>query len=314
MTARAARRVALLACIVVVVGGTWSGPAWAQRGQEPSPRITLDRVEVGPGEPFLVTFDDFDAPFVNIVLCGNLAYRGATDCSMTAGISKETPADGSPRVVEMFAVPPPTTCPCIVRATASTGDDFAVAPLVITGHPVGPLVGVPEGPLVEVEVDAAEANEGVWNTIRSALGGPTRYEATVTVRNRTTAPLERLVLTGSVGHWIDEDAAILDLEAPESLQPGQSFSQEVVAEVSAPTVGTFTFEVVVAGAGASVSGSTSRSHQPLLLWVLVLVLVADLVFAVGRYLAKRARRRRELEEELDEESAVDPELLDPVPV
>lgn len=313
MTARAARRALLLLVITAtLLGGAWTGRAGAQAAPQRGPRITVDRAEVGPNEPLLVTFDDFDAPFVNIVLCGNLAYRGATDCSMTAGISKETPADGSPRVVEMFAVPPPTTCPCIIRATASTGDDFAVAPIVITGHPVGPLVGVPDGPLVEVEVEAVEANDGAWGTIRSALGGPTRYAATVTVRNRTTAPLDQLVLTGSVGHWLDEDAAILDLEAPGSLQPGQSFSQDVVAEVSAPTVGNFDFEVVVAGAGASVSASTSRSHQPLLLWVLVLVLVVDLVVAVGRWIARRSRRRQAIELELHGGGpAPRPELLEP---
>ena len=163
-----------------------------------------------------------------------------------------------------------------------------------------------------MEVEAVEANDGAWGTIRSALGGPTRYAATVTVRNRTTAPLDQLVLTGSVGHWLDEDAAILDLEAPGSLQPGQSFSQDVVAEVSAPTVGNFDFEVVVAGAGASVSASTSRSHQPLLLWVLVLVLVVDLVVAVGRWIARRSRRRQAIELELHGGGpAPRPELLEP---
>jgi hypothetical protein len=289
----ALRSLALLGLLALAGGLMGFAPAEAQSG----PSIRLDRPEAAPGEPFLVTFDGFDAPFVNVVVCGNLAYRGAADCNMTAGVSKETEPNG-PRTIEMVALPPPIHCPCIVRATASTGGDFAVAPIVITGFPVGDLEGVPEGPLVEVEVEPHEANDGVWATIRSALGGPTRYEATVSVRNRTTETLTQLALTGSVAHWLDDDAAVLALEAPAALEPGQTWTQEVVAEVSAPTVGNFQFDVVAAGAGASVTGSSSVSRQPVLLWVLVLILVVDVVVAVGRWIGRRSRRRQAIEAEL----------------
>lgn len=277
---RAAGGLALAGGAVAVLG---PAPALA----EDVPRLTLDRTEAAPGDPILVTFEGFDSPFVNIVICGNLAYRGATDCSVTAGVSKETLVDGRPKVVQMIVQPPPVHCPCIVRATASAGNDFAVAPLVITGHPVDDLVGVPEADLVEVVVEPREANQGFWATVRSALGGPTRYEATVSVRNNTTQALTRLALSGSVGHWTDDDAAELDLDPPASLEPGQTWTQDVVAEVSAPTVGQYEFEVIASGAGAAVSGTSTTTHHPFLLYVALAVLVLDIVWMVVRWVARR---------------------------
>lgn len=294
MTRPSVRALASLCLLSVVMVGAWQVPATGQTG----PRITLDRPEVGPGQPVLVTFEGFDSSFVDFVVCGNLAYRGAADCNVTAGVSKETASGGAPKVVQVIAHPPPAHCPCIVRASGSTGEEFAVAPIVIVGHPVGDLVGVPDGPLVEVDVETASANRGLWSTLRAALGGPTRYEATVAVRNTSTETLTRLELHGSVGHWLDDDAATLDLHGPEALEPGQTWTQTVVAELSAPSVGTYRFEVVASGAGSSMTASHSVSRQPLLLWFLAAVLVVDVVITVFRQIARRRARREKLTEEL----------------
>ncbi|MGK2948290.1 MAG: hypothetical protein ACSLFP_06935 [Acidimicrobiales bacterium] len=274
---------ALLAMATIVPG---LAPAAAQTG----PSITLDRSEAAPGSPLLVTFEGFESPFVDIVLCGNLAYRGSTDCNMTAGVSKETLSGGRPKLVELIAHPPPTHCPCIGRATASSGDAFAVAPLVITGHPVDELVGVPEGPLVQVEVEAMRADQGVWASLRSMLGGRTEFETTVAVRNNTTETLSRLALSGSVGHWTDDDAVVLDLEPPAALEPGQTWTEDVVAEVTAPSFGTYQFEVVASGAGASVTETAEVAHRPWLLYLFAVVLVVDLVVMVGRWFLRWAAR------------------------
>lgn len=288
-------------------------PAAAQAG----PSIALDRSEAAPGSPLLVTFQGFESQFVDIVVCGNLAYRGSADCNMTAGVSKETLSGGRPKLVELIAHPPPTHCPCIVRATASSGDAFAVAPLVITGHPVAELVGVPDGPLVEVEVEAVEANDGLLASLRSLLGGRTRLETTVSVRNTTTETLSRLALSGSVGHWTDDDAVVLDLEAPAALEPGQTFTQDVVAEVSAPSFGTFDVEAVASGAGSSVTESVEVAHRPWLLYLFLAVLVVDLVVMVGRWVLRWAARDEgqlyddDLDDDLDDDGDVID--LDPAP-
>lgn len=278
------RMLAALALVAAALGQSPS-PSGAQTG----PRIVLDRSEAGPGEPVLVSFHGFDSPFVNIVLCGNLGYRGATDCNMTAGVSKETLTGGRPKVVQLIAHPPPAHCPCLVRATASSGRDFAVAPIVIRGHPVGSIVGVSDRPLVEIEVEAREVNKGLWPSLRSALGGQTRYEATVNVRNITTEPLTRLALSGSVGHWLDDDAAVLDIEAPPALEPGQTWSRETEALVSPPSVGAYTFKVTASGAGSSVTTENRLSRLPLLFFLAAAVLLLDLVVMVWRWIARRLR-------------------------
>lgn len=265
----------------------------AQSAGAADPQVTIDRAEVAPGEPVIVTFQGFDSSFVNIVLCGNLGYRGAADCNVTAGVSKETLAGGRPKLVQLIAHPPPTHCPCIVRAMASSGDAFAVAPVVITGHPVAEVVGVPDGPLVEVEVETVEANEGVWATLRAALGGPTRYRSTVTVRNTTTAPLTKVALSGAVGHWLDDDAVLLDLEPPGELEPGASFAQQVVTDVPAPSVGDFRFEVVASGAGSTVAGAVTARNRPVLLYFLIALLIGDLAM-IGSRATLRRRARREV--------------------
>lgn len=288
-----------LVALVALVSGL--EPAAAQTG----PSISLDRSEVAPGEPLLVTFQGFESPFVDVVVCGNLAYRGATDCNMTAGVSKETLSGGRPKLVELIAHPPPVHCPCIVRATASSGDAFAVAPLVITAHPVDDLVGVPEGPLVEVEVEAVQADQSLGASLRSLLGGRTRFEATVSVRNVTTGTLGRVALSGSVGHWTDDDAVVLDLEPPAALEAGQTWTQDVVAEVTAPSFGTYQFEVVASGAGASVTGTTAVARHPWLLYLFVVVLVADLVVMVARGIARRVGARDDEDERDDGSDLID---------
>lgn len=307
---------ALLSLVVAVTLALGTSPAGAQS----DPRITLDRSEVAPGEPVVVTFEGFESQFVNIVVCGNLAYRGATDCNVTAGVSKETSGSGRPKLVQLIAHAPPVHCPCIVRATASSGDDFAVAPIAISGHPTGDLVGAPDGPLVDVEVEATEAPGGLLSSLRSALGGPTRYEATVSVRNNSTETLTKLDLRGSVGHWSDDDAVQLGLDAPGALEPGQTWTHEVVAEVSPPAVGRYEFEVIASGAGSTVTATSTLSHHPLLLYVFGAVLVLDLAVMIWRWIAKMMRSSDEVGAEhsddvidlTDHDGVID--LTDRVPV
>lgn len=288
MTGRRRRRRAVVALGLVVGALLWSAPPAGARGE---PAIRLDSSEVAAGQPVLVTVEGFESPFVNVVLCGNLAYRGATDCNVTSGVSKEVPRDGRARVLQLIAHPPPAPCPCIVRATASTGDDFAVAPITISGHPVAEPQGVPDGPLVEVEIEVARVDGGVLARLRSSLGGPTGYRATVSVRNVTTAPLANLVLSGSVGSWLDDDVATLDLEPPGVLEPGRTATQEAVVEVPAPSVGEYRFEVVASGAGSSAADTGRARNRPVLLYLLIAVFVGDVAMVATRWRSRRQAAR-----------------------
>lgn len=309
MTPTVRRRASWALCLALIALLSGTSPAGAQT----SGRIALDRPEVAPGEPVLVTVEGFDSPFVDVVLCGNLAYRGGSDCNVTAGVSKEIPTDGRARIVQLIAHPPPVPCPCIVRVTASTGAAFAVAPVTITGHPVAEPQGVPDGPLVEVEVETVRANDGFLAVIRSALGGSTRYETTVSVRNTTTAPLTKLTLSGSVGHWLDDDAATLELAPPGVLEPGETHTQQVVAEVPAPSVGDYTFEVVASGAGSTIADAVTARNKPVLLYLMVALFVGDLAMLATRW-ASRRRVLRDARETQEDGEAIEADWSDQVPV
>jgi hypothetical protein len=295
---RTARRLALAALLLPLV----LLPAAAASGQEGAagPRVALDRVEVNVGEPVIATLTGFTSQQVTVAVCGNLAKRGSADCNMPLAQSERVRRDRAETLTQLFAEAPPMPCPCLVLAYSPTTEEFAVAPINLVGHPTGPVVEPGEGALLEVEVHAERADAGLLDRARSALGGPTTYEVTVSVRNVSTGPLADIDLQGSAVHRFDDDAAILDLDPVPALEPGQTFEQTVEAEVHPPVGGDYEWTVVATGAASTVTSSTPTSNTPVLLYVVVAVLVADLVAIVWRMRRRRRLDHDELGDEADE--------------
>lgn len=282
-SAGSAALVVLLAATVALV----AAPAGAQE----RPQISLDQAEVAPGQPLLVTITGFTSQQVTVAVCGNLAKRGSSDCNMPSAQSERIRDDEDVTLTQVFAQAPPMPCPCLVLAFSPSSSEFAVAPITLVGHPTGPVVEPELGPLVEVEVDAQRVGGGLLGSVRSSLGGPTRYQVTVGVRNITTEPLANVELNGVARHRLT-DAVQLDLARPGVIEPGQTVVQTVEAEVPAPVIGGFTWEVSAYGAGPTVEAASTVTNRPLLLYVFVVVLLVDLV-AIAWRLARRRRLRRE---------------------
>ena len=268
-------------------------------GAEPSisgPVVTLDRTEVHPGEEIVVTMEGFAPSTLTISVCGNEARRGSADCNMRESEGGVTPNDdGTPALREMPAAAPPVDCPCVIRVSNRNNDEVAVTPIVLIGHPVGPVIdGSSPGDLLVVSVSARSAPEGLVEAVRSDLGGPTNYQVTVTVKNRSTTPLRQVRVAASAARGSDNNLVTLDVADPELIGVGQTWQQTVSAVVPAPSFGRIDWLVVVSGAGSTVNASSYTRHRPVLLTLLALVVVINISLLAIRWTARRRIARESL--------------------
>jgi hypothetical protein len=283
------RALAVVAAVALVVLGTCARGVGAQEPVSSGPTITVDRASVTAGERVLVQLRNWDTRVVTLSVCGNLVRRGSTDCNMVNSqgvpMSRRSPETLSSLVV----YPPPAACPCVIRASNPTQDKVAFAPLELIGHPVGPLVAPRDHSFVEMTVDAERATDGLWESVRSSLGGPTPYRLTVTVRNTSAETLTDVRVHGWGGRSPSDEARTLEIAGPPAIGPGQTWRRTVEVDTPAPYFGRFFWEVRVSGAGPTVPASAVTRHRPYLLILLVVVLAADLTAIVVR----RTRRRRQ---------------------
>ena len=136
-------RTALMALPLVLAGGM------SARGESDpftsGPAVAVNPGEAAPGGNVTLTVDGFTSPYVTISICGNESRRGSADCNMAASVGVEVPQDGTPLVLQVPVVAPTVDCPCVVRVVGRDSIEIALAPLFITGHPVGPVVDPPVG-------------------------------------------------------------------------------------------------------------------------------------------------------------------------
>lgn len=272
------------------------------------PTISLDRSTMQPGERVLVTLDGFRGSAVTISVCGNQARRGSADCNMTASEGLGLDRDGSSTITEFPVAAPPVTCPCLIRASTTSFDEVALTPIELIGHPVGPVVGVVAREPLVVSVSARRSPRGSADSVRSSLGGPTAYDVTVSVRNRSTETLAPLTLTGSATRG-DDDVATLDLPRPGPIGPGETWTRVVRATLPAPVLGTFRWRVTASGAGPAAHAEVATSDLPVALLVLALVFGVDIVAIAWR----RIRRRSEPVMVTEAVSVIDLRSADPPP-
>lgn len=255
------------------------------------PTITTDRYTIRPGETVLVTLEGFDGNAVTLSVCGNQARRGSVDCNLPASEGVRLDRDGTSTLAELPVTAPVPTCPCLIRASTRTFDQLAVAPIELIGHPVGPIVGSSTLAPLDLSVSARRAPHGLVANLRSALGGPTGYDVTVSVRNTSTERLENVLLAGTAGRNNDDDVARLEIPAPGPLDPGQTWEKVIRSELPAPVLGGFVWGVTASGAGPPVRAEQSSSSFPLGLAFLAVVFVVD----VGAICWRRFARRRSSE-------------------
>jgi hypothetical protein len=257
--------------------------------QAAGPSIFLDRGTARPGETIVVRLRGWQVNAVTLSLCGNLARRGSVDCDLVA--SQGVPlARQSPESLSDFVVTaPPTTCPCVIRASDSTQSEVAYAPIVVSGVPVASVVGPVGSSAVEVSVRARRARSGLGALVRSSLGGSASYDVTVLIRNRSPEALANVRLFGWAGRSRDDQARAVNFPDPGAIGPGAVWSHVVRVRAPAPHIGRFYWEVLVSGAGPAVHAESITHDVPFLLFLVILVIVADLAAMAGR----RIRRRRD---------------------
>lgn len=284
MTAGVRLAVALLVGVIALAaGGVDAGAQDAAR-----PTVTVDRAAMRPGEQVVVTLTGWQASVVTLSVCGNQAARGSSDCNMVASEGIRRNRDGSVTSRDFVVVAPAAPCPCVLRVSTATNDEVAITPIDLIGHPTGPIVLPATRPRLQVSVHARKVPRGVLQGVRAALGGPTPYDVTVTVRNPSTLQFDHVVVAGSAHRGGNGDVTPLELPLPGPLGPGQSWTHTVRSTVPAPVFGTFAWEITASGAGPSVTTTASERNTPFGLLVVLVVLVVDVIAIVWR----RMRRRR----------------------
>lgn len=307
MSARTFVAAAALGLAVSVLAGTGAGAQSTVSG----PTVSLDRYEVAPGDQIVVTIDGFDTAGVTISVCGNEARRGSVDCNMPQSEGRGVPQDGTAAVAALAVYPPSVPCPCVIRVSTSTNDQVAVVPITIIGHPTAPVVNpdIPERLPLDVSIVVNESNDGFSEVARAGLGGTSNYDVTITVRNRTTSAVESFALSGFAGRNANEELITLDLDAPASLQAGETWRQTLEAEAPALTFGEVQWQVTASGAGPSVTATDTTRAVPWLLWLLGAILVIDLLILLVRFVMRMVRRNRQ--EPDDNPFIHDPDAFDP---
>lgn len=254
-----------------------------------APIVALNRYSVNVDEVVTVTVAGFQSRVVTISICGNKGLRGSTDCNVQGSEGLGLDGDGTAKLARMPAAAPPVPCPCIVRVASTGTAEVATADITLVGHPTGELVQ-PEGFTLEpldVTLDVERASSGFMGSLSSGLGGATTYDVTVRVTNPSEVAVERVSVSGSVGRSEGDVMRSLQLGAPGSIGPGETWEGTTTAELPAPVYGGARWSVDVANAGLTVTAKESTSHTPILLFLAVLVLAADLI-----WLTIRAIRRR----------------------
>ncbi|MCU1366476.1 MAG: hypothetical protein JWN39_2115 [Ilumatobacteraceae bacterium] len=265
------------------------------------PTVSLDPAQVRPDEFVNITIRGFTATYVVISVCGNEARRGSSDCNMpgSEGLRIDNQGDGGLTTDRIPIAAPPADCPCVIRVSSRDTGEIAVAPLVIIGHPISPTVDPTGlGNPIDVAINATPKPRGLVETARSGLGGPTRYDVTVTVHNHSAVPLTKIKVYGSAGRQSDNNLAQLDLDDPGALAAGQTWHQTVSVVVPAPSFGTLDWTVTASGVGPTVTSTSTTKHRPMLLIVIVMLLAADIAFLLVRMLIRR-HATKDAEQERD---------------
>ena len=291
--------------MTVLVAGASVEPWAAAWAASPSgATISLENAQLVPGQRVSVTLAGWNAPNVNLSVCGNLARRGSADCNVTASQDAQLVNGSSPTVTYLFVFAPPTTCPCVVRASTADQGEVVFAPIELVGVPVGPVVGAAFGTPISVSIISRAAVRGFFAAIRSTLGGPTAYRVTVTLRNLSPERIPTVSLAGSAGRGGTDMAVSFDIPSPGAIEPGQTWEHDLRVSVPAPMLGRAAWRVVVSGAGAPAEATTVTHRAPVGLYVLAAAFAGDVAAMVWYFTARKLARRRSAAREVQEDGAL----------
>ena len=283
-------RLALVAALVLLLVGAAPGAASAQTTSGPAAEV--DRTEFAPGTPVTIRITGFTSRSVTVSPCGNEGRRGSSDCNISESKTAEIYPDRPAAIVVMPIAAPPVPCPCIIRVSNATNDEFAVVPVTILGHPVGPLSEAPAADAgLAVGITASAAPTNALDRVRTKLGGPARYVVRIRVRNTTTALLDDLTISASAGRTPGDDLVVIPADDPGALPPGQTWEQDLPVTLPSLVIGDVVWTAAVTGPRGTATGIETTQQRPVLLYVVALLFLVDVAVIGGRALHRRHQRR-----------------------
>lgn len=236
-----------------------------------------------PGSALAVELSDWPPGVVAVMVCGQNAQRGSSDCALEASTTTTIGADGAGRARLVVAVPD-VGCPCIVRATTLTGEVSAAAALTISGVVEAPRAAdEPREPEDAAEGDpqlSASATvsrvSGPGQLVRSLVGAPVSYDLTVVVRNDGESTTGQLVLDV---RWARNDlsgdtVARIQLSP---IDPGDEAVGHASVDIGGPLIGHYVLHGARTGTSEPALFSADIESWPMVP-LLVATLGASLVF------------------------------------
>jgi hypothetical protein len=293
--------------VLLLVSTAQSSPASASADAPPQP--TVEVVENADSETLTYGIAGAGwrpATLVQLELCGNEARNGSADCAL--GTAQIVAADAQGQVRGRLSTsPPPSLCPCVVRAVSLGSDDMATTPVRVPGVAEMPpgAAGVEPPPAVTelTVVSRLVADGSPWGPW---IGTAPKRTLVVTVANTGDAPVDDAVLSITVGPS-DPPTGFTEPVALGAFDVGEVRKVEVPVELPALTWGGYRVHGEISGADEPVEFAESTSSYPWLLIVLGILGVAHLALI----LLRRAIRKRLPD---DDSSAMgDPEPLPTLP-
>jgi hypothetical protein len=249
------------------------------------PEITTGQDPTGTS--FMITGKGWTPnTLVNLEVCGNEALGGSADCDVAN--SQVVGVNASGEFVGFLPIaPPPSPCPCVVRAMSQTYTQIATAPIavpgVITQPPGDRDVGTPV--LRQLSIDAVSlTGSGPWT---AWFGGSPERTLKLTVINTGDVPVDEAMVNLWVGGGDDPSGFIPPIRV-DRLEPGESATYQVEIELGALTFGERTVAGEIRGIGEPTTFSTTTSSYPWLLIIIPIVVIVQLILVASR---NRLRRR-----------------------
>jgi hypothetical protein len=234
-----------------------------------------------PGQPTVAVIENVDAEtltygiagdgwtpgtLVQLELCGNAAREGSADCAL--GTAQIVAADAGGQVRgRLSAAPPPSFCPCVVRAVSLGSGDTATTPVRVPGVPEMPADADDEqqpAPVTELTVSSRLVEHGSpWG---AWIGTAPERKLEVMVANTGHVPVHDAVLEMTIGRS-DAPTGFIEPVALGSFDVGEVRKVEVPVKLPALSWGGYQVRGEISGTSETVEFNESTSSYP---WLLII--------------------------------------------